>query len=385
MTMNEYISRIKGSASMELIAKAKELRDQGIDVIGLGGGEPDFDTPQAIKDVAISELQRGNTHYAVGKGILKLRERVARKLKEDNDIIASAEEIIVTPGGKMAIYLAVRACINTGDEVMILNPSWVSYDEIVVSAGGVPVDVALKPEENYQIKLEYLEEKLSDKTKVLIVNSPNNPTGRVLNAEEIKALKRFVSNRDIIIISDEIYEKIVFDDVRTISPAADPILKNKTITVNGFSKGYAMTGWRLGYLAADQKIIDVIAKLYTHTITGTSPFLQEAATVALDCNNEAEYMRKRYEERRNRFITALNQIDGVEAVMPEGAFYAWVKFDFKGMDSYQIADFLLNEAHVIGVPGPEYGFGGDNYVRFSFANSNEDLDEAARRIVQCMS
>ena len=382
--MNNYINQIKGSASMELIAKAKELKEKGVDVIGLGGGEPDFDTPQSIKEVAISELLRGNTHYSIGKGILKLRESISHKLYSDNGINVSSEEIIVTPGAKMAIYLAVRACINVGDEVMILKPGWVSYKEIVVSAGGIPVEVELQPENGYKLLLENLEEKVTKKTRILIVNTPNNPTGRVLTIEEINVIKEFVRNRNIVIISDEVYEKIVFDGLKTISPASDLELRAKTITINGFSKGYAMTGWRVGYLAADKKFINVILKLYTHTITGIPPFIQEAAAVALGCNEEIEWMRNEYEKRINRFITELNRIYGISVELPNGAFYAWVKFENYECNSKQLAKKLLEKAHVIGVPGQAYSDNANEYIRFSFANHEKELLEAVKRIANVM-
>lgn len=378
--MNRFISSIQGSASMELIAKAKEWKSQGMDIIGLGGGEPDFDTPQIIKDVAIAEIQKGNTHYAVGPGIFKLRKRIAQKLKNDNGIEVSPDEIIVTPGCKMAIYLAVRSCINAGDEVLILDPSWVSYKEIVVAAGGVPVSVELRSEDNYTIKIEYLEKKLSSKTRMIILNSPNNPTGRVLNQQELDVLKDFVLEKDIMLLSDEVYEKIVYEGRKNLSPASDKQLRDKVITINGFSKSYAMTGWRLGYLAGNQNLIRIIAKLYTHTITGTSPFIQEAAIVALDCDAEVEMMRQKYEQRRNTFVTALKQLPGIEISMPEGAFYAWVKFNFKNMDSFHIADFLLKNAYVVGVPGAAYGMGTSGFIRFSFANADQDIFEAVKRI-----
>lgn len=378
--MNTFISGIQGSASMELMAKAKEWKSQGKDIIGLGGGEPDFDTPQSIKDVAIAEIQKGNTHYAVGNGILKLRRRIARKLWDENGIAITPDEIIVTPGCKMAIYLAIRSCINIGDEVLILNPSWVSYREIVVAAGGVPVSIDLKQEDNYSIKLEYLEKKISSKTRVIILNSPNNPTGRVLNEKELKVLKKVAIERDIIIISDEVYEKIVYDGRKNLSPASDKELSGRVITINGFSKGYAMTGWRLGYLAGNKNLIRVIAKLYTHTITGTSPFIQEAAVAAFDCSQEVETMRKKYEQRRNIYVTALQKLPGIETSMPEGAFYAWVKFNFDNMDSFQVADYLLKKAHVVGVPGAAYGAGTEGFIRFSFANADNDIFEAIKRI-----
>lgn len=373
--MNTYIERIGKSASMELIEKAKKMKEAGEDVIGLGGGEPDFDTPQPIKDKAIEELLKGNTHYAIGKGLPALREKIAEKLLFDNGIDVSSEDIIVTPGAKMAIYLSVRACINEGNEVLIPTPSWVSYTEIVKSCGGIPVEVPLNPEDNYYLSKKSLELYTSAKTKLIILCSPNNPTGRMYSKNEIMELLSFVQEKDITIISDEVYEKIYYKN-KPISPAGFDGLKDITLTVNGFSKAYAMTGWRLGYVAGPQKYIRIINKLFTHTITGTSPFIQEAAIVAFDCNEYVERMRAEYSQRKNYFIQSLNSIPGVTCLTPDGAFYAWCKFDVKG----SVADKLLNNAKVIGVPGIAYGKGFDQYIRFSFASSIDELEEATKRI-----
>lgn len=320
--MNKDIEQIASSASMDLIAKAKSLKASGVDVIGLAGGEPDFDTPKAIKEKAIEELLKGNIHYAVGKGLPRLRKKIAHKLQRDNGINISSENIIVTPGAKMAIYLAVRACINPGDEVLIPTPSWVSYTEIVRAASGVPIEVSLSPDDNYAIKKSVLGQYISEKTRMIILCSPNNPTGRMINEQEIEEIIEFVRGRDIVILSDEVYEKIAYID-RALSPGSYEELEDKTITVNGFSKAYAMTGWRLGYLAGPQKYVDVINKLYTHTITGTSPFIQEAAIVALDCDEEVAAMRKEYTRRKEYFVSELNNIPGIKVLEPEGAFYAW--------------------------------------------------------------
>ncbi|MBQ3559428.1 MAG: pyridoxal phosphate-dependent aminotransferase [Agathobacter sp.] len=373
--MNRDIERIKDSASVELMIKARELKEAGVDIIGLAGGEPDFDTPEPIKEKAISELLKGNTHYAVGKGILPLRQKIAQKLHKDNGIAVSADEIIVTPGAKMAIYLAVRACINEGDEVLIPTPSWVSYTEIVRASSGVPVEVPLNPEDNYTITAEVLEKYVTSKTKMLILCSPNNPTGRMISEKEIQEIIRFVKGKDIIILSDEIYEKISY--VRnSISLASCQELKDCTLTVNGFSKAYAMTGWRLGYIAGSSKYINTMNRLFTHTITGTPPFVQTAAVVALDCDDEVKIMQKEYKRRRDFFLNALNEIPEVQAIVPEGAFYAWCHFNIQG----DIAQKLLENTGVIGVPGRAYGSGYDQYIRFSFANDMKDLEEAVRRI-----
>ncbi len=375
--MNKDIEQIASSASMDLIAKAKSLKASGIDVINLAGGEPDFDTPKAIKEKAIEELLKGNTHYAVGKGLPRLRDKITRKLKKDNGINITPENIIVTPGAKMAIYLAVRACINPGDDVLIPTPSWVSYTEIVRAASGIPIEVPFSPDDNYAIKKSVLEKYISEKTRMIILCSPNNPTGRMLNEQEIKEIIEFVRNRDIVILSDEVYEKIAYVD-KVLSPGSYAALADKTITVNGFSKAYAMTGWRLGYLAGPQKYVDVINKLYTHTITGTSPFIQEAAIVALDCNEEVAAMRKEYARRKEYFVNKLNSIPGIEILEPEGAFYAWCMFT--NIDNP--AGELLEKTRVVGVPGNAYGSGYDKYVRFSFASSLDELKEAVTRIKQ---
>ena len=377
--MNRFIESIGCSASMELMKRAKELHDKGVDVIGLGGGEPNFDTPQFIKDKVIKEILDGNTHYAVGKGLFQLRKKISDKLKRDNHIDISPENIVVTPGAKMAIYLSVRACISDGDEVLIPTPSWVSYKEIVKAAGGVPIEVPLNGEKKYEISEEILLKYINSKTKMIIICSPNNPTGRIINEKEIESLIAVLENTDIVLLSDEVYEKINYVDNVT-SPASYYQLKEKTITINGFSKAYAMTGWRLGYLAAPKRYTDVIEKLYTHTVTGTSPFIQEAAIVALDCEDSVQKMRNEYQCRRDFFIKSLNRIEGVTTYFPEGAFYAWCKFDLEG----DISEQLLNGANVIGVPGLAYGKDYDSFIRFSFASNMEDLEKAIDRIEKYM-
>lgn len=322
---------------------------------------------------------KGNTHYAVGKGLPELRQKIAEKLWTDNAISVTSDEVIATPGAKMAIYLAVRACINEGDEVLIPTPSWVSYTEIVRASGGVPIEVPLDAEDNYAISAERLQEYSSARTKMIILCSPNNPTGRMLTESEIEELVKYTIDKDIIILSDEVYEKISYIE-KTISPASHPKLKSKTLTVNGFSKAYAMTGWRLGYVAGPKRYIDVINKLYTHTITGTSPFIQEAAIVALGGKDDVEQMRLEYTDRRNYFINALQGIKGIRLIAPDGAFYAWCCFE----DTNNIANELLEKAKVVGVPGKAYGAGFEQYVRFSFANKMSDLVEAVSRIKDFM-
>lgn len=383
---NQNILATKGSASLILSEKGRMLKAQGIDVIALSGGEPDFDTPAKIQYTAIREMTAGNTHYCDAKGILTLRKRIAQKLREENNISCTENNILVTPGGKMGVYMAVLAMLNHGDEVLIIEPCWVSYAPIVTLAGGVPVAVRLDDTDNYAITREKLEAVTTPRTKMLIVNSPCNPNGKMLSTNEINQIIEYISDKNIVVLTDEMYEKVVYSDSpKHISLASYDQIKDKVITLNGFSKAVAMTGWRLGYVCANEQIIDVMYRLGQHTISCVSPFIQEAAAVGLDCLEDMEEMRSSYERRRNFFITEINKIPGVSANMPEGAFYAWVKFDIPGMDSYQIAEYLLDHARVVGVPGQSYGKSNDKYVRFSFATKMEYLQEAVKRIAEAMT
>lgn len=378
---NHAIETIAPSASVELMAKAKKMKAAGEDVVDLSGGEPDFDTPRAITDEVIRQLNAGYTHYTVGNGLPELREAIAKKLREENGICAQAGQIIVTPGAKLAIYYAVRGLVNNGDDVLVLNPGWVSYNAIVQSAGGNPIPVEVKPENGMALVLEDLEQAWTPRAKMLIINYPNNPTGQILSQEDLQVLRTFMLNHpDLILLSDEIYERIIFDGHVNLSPAALPELADRVITVNGFSKSVAMTGWRIGYLHACDAIIKVLGKLHSHAITCVSGFIQRAAVVAFDCNAEIEAMRVQYQHRRDLFVGGLNAIDHVQCAIPGGAFYAWVRFDIPGMNGSQVAGYLLEKYGVIGVPGAAYGLGGDNCVRFSFATSDDVLLEGIRRI-----
>ena len=375
---------LQPSRSMVFMVKAKQLQAADPEVINLSGGEPDFDTPLPIREEAKKWLDAGYTHYTVGPGLPELRERIARKLNEENGCAYKADDVIVTPGGKFAIYLAVRAAVNPGDEVMFLEPGWVSYPSIIEASGAVPVPVRLRFSDGFKLTQEILEAAVTPRTKMLIVNYPNNPTGRTLNREEADALECFMlAHPEVLLLSDEMYERIVFTGYENVSPAAYPSIADRVITINGFSKSVAMTGWRIGYLAASGPIRPVIYKLFQHTVSCVSGFIMKAATVALDCTDEIEEMRKSYERRRDRFIGDLNAIDGVTCAYPEGAFYAWVRFDLPGMDAAEACDYILNEAKVVGVPGDAYGTD-ECCVRFSFATEESELIKAARRIKAAM-
>lgn len=381
---NTCIENLTPSRSVEFMLQAKTLQAKDPSVISLAGGEPNFETPKPICDELIRWIGKGYTHYTVGPGLPELRERIAKKLREENGADYSANGIIVTPGGKFAIYAAVRALVNPGDRVMYPEPGWVSYPSIIEASGAECVPVRLDGKDDFRLTRKKLEEKYDDRVKVLIINYPNNPTGKVLSREEAEAVRGFMeAHKNVTLIADEIYERIVFRGFENISMASYPELRDRVVTVNGFSKSVAMTGWRIGYLAAPEKIEKVIYKLFQHTITCVSGFIQKAATVALDCTEEIEAMRLKYEERRDMFIDGLNAIPGVFALKPEGAFYAWVRFDLPGLDSEAVASRILNEAKIVGVPGIAYGTD-ESYVRFSFAASDEDLRETVKRIEKWM-
>lgn len=379
--MNEKIMQMQPSASVVLIGRAKEMQKTDPSIISLAGGEPDFDTPASITMGAIKSLLEGNTHYVVGPGILELREAIQKKLLKENGITCDVNHILVTPGGKNAIYLAVHAVLNPDDEVIVLDPAWVSYEPIIQAAGGKCVKVKLDHVTQYRITKEKLEDAYSEKTKMLIINYPNNPTGRILHEDEADILEAFLlEHPDVYLLSDEIYERLIYDGKQTISMAARETVKDRVITVNGFSKSVAMTGWRMGYMVSNKEVFGAAYKLYQHSLSCMSGFLQKGAVYAFECEREIEEMRQTYEMRRDMFIGALNHIQGVQCDVPEGAFYAWVYFDVKGMTSMEICEYLLENAGVVGMPGNAYGEETVCCMRFSFATATKDLEIAAEKI-----
>ena len=379
---NKAISAIPPSASMAINEKAKNMRAAGKHVITLAAGEPDFDTPDRARNAGIRAISEGRTHYTESRGIRPLREGIARMLREDRNIACTADHILMAPGGKYAIYETVRTLIYPGEgqEVMILNPGWVSYAPIVSAAGGVPVGVELNFEENYHITREALEKAASPRTRLLIINYPNNPTGCVLSREEAECVADFAVDHDLLILSDEVYSTIVYDGAESVSPASIARTADHVITVNGFSKCVAMTGWRLGYICAPREIVDMIQMLNQHTMSCLSDFAMEAALEALQCKAEMAAMVESYRRRRDFFVAGLNNLPGVTCHVPKGTFYAWAKVELEGKNSREIADYLLEEAGVATVPGDAYGLGGAHCIRMSFATAEDDLREALRRM-----
>ena len=380
---NNRVKNLQPSATMAMSKKATELKSQGIDVINLAGGEPNFDTPVQIKQAAIDALNNGKTHYTMG-GVKELREGIVEKLKRENNIETKVDNIILTPGGKYALFLTVQALLNPGDEVIIVAPTWVSYESMVVANGAVPVFLELDESDHFHLTNEKLKSVTTDKTKLVIICSPSNPTGHDLNEDEIEELVQYIKDTGVSILSDEMYEHLIYEH-QHYSLASHLDIQNQVISVFGFSKGYAMTGWRLGYVVASDENIKYLSKIYQHSITCVSEFIQYGAIKALTAYDDIERMRQAYLRRRDFFIDGLNEIKGVHALKPEGAFYAWVAFDKKGIDnSVDMCNYLLEEAHVAGAPGVAFSPSDKNHVRFSIASSDEDLKEAIIRIKKAM-
>lgn len=380
LSLNKRIAGLQPSKSVTLMEKTKAMQRKDSSIINLTGGEPDFPTPMEICLEAARQMEQGFTHYTDGPGIPELREAIAKKLQVENQAPFTEKQVIVTPGAKFGVYLAVQAVLNPGDEAIWLTPGWVSYPSIIEASGGVPVAVHLKWEEDYRITYEALEEAVSEKTKMLIINYPNNPTGKVLSASDRDAIAKFMRQHpDLVLLSDEIYEKIIYPGYEAVSMASYPDLASRVIIINGFSKCSAMTGWRLGYLACCDEIYKVIMKLFQHTMSCTSGFLQKAAVLALDCREETERMRQEYEKRSRLLYEGINKLPHVEMLKPEGAFYAWVTFDL-GKDSEEVCNLLLDEAKIAGVPGIAYGEEDKVCVRFSYAASEECLKQMLKNL-----
>jgi aspartate aminotransferase len=381
--LSTRLGRTEPSATIAVSDRARVLKAQGRDIIALAGGDPDFPTPAHIVEAAEAAMRAGDTHYPPSRGRPALVEAIAAKLERENRVLVTPKQIVVTPGAKWALFVALAALVNPGDEVIILDPAWVSYAPMVGLNDAVPVAVALPSADNYWITEARLRSALSERSKVLLVNSPNNPTGRVLNRAEIDAIVRVATEADLYVISDEIYEHILFDGATHLSLAAEPGMAERTVVINGFSKAYAMTGWRLGWLAAPESIATLAMNLHSQGVTSASSFAMAAGVAALngpqDCIAE---MRAAYADRRRFMVEALNGIDGIECQAPDGAFYLFPRFPNTGLDSLALAEELLEAGDIAAVPGIAFGRAGEGHLRFSIATSMADLERAAERLAR---
>ena len=369
------------SPTLAVSEKARQLKAQGRDVIDLGGGDPDFITPEHIRIAAANAMNAGDTHYVASNGTPALRNALARKLQDDNGLTYDPSEIIVTTGGKQALFEASMALVEPGVDVLILEPAWVSYDPMVTLAGGNVIHVGLHPDRNWAVTRDVLETHVTPASRILFMNSPCNPTGRVLSHEEHQTIADFATDHDLIVFTDEMYEKIIYDGRTHYSLATWPGLWERTITFNGFSKAYAMTGWRLGYMAGPKVFMTEIAKVQSHSITHATSFAMAGAVAALNGPQESiGEMVHAWDRRRKLVSDGLNSIQGISYTPAEGAFYAFPDIRGTGMSSMEFADRSLTDADVAVVPGNAFGDAGAGFVRMSFATSDEILQKMIDRL-----
>jgi len=389
MKVSKRAQSVPPSATMAVDTKAKELKAKGIDVVGFGAGEPDFDTPQYIKDACIAAIKAGKTRYTATPGIPELRKAVAEKLLKENNLKYTQEQIIINVGAKHSVYESMQAVLDEGDEVIVPTPYWVTYPETIKLAGAVMKVVQTDPENGYKITPEQVKNAITPKTVMLLINSPNNPGGFTYTPDELRAIAKVLEGTNIMVLSDEIYERLVYGSTKFISFAAlSEDAYKRTITINGFSKVYAMTGWRLGYVAGPIEVIKAMSRLQGHMTQNPVSFVQSGALVAFgDPNNEVEKMRLEFEKRAKFMSDRLNAIEGVKCPKPTGAFYCFpdVSAHFgriiggvKIQNSMDFAAALLEQANVALVPGGPFGC--DNNVRLSFATSMEQITKGVDRL-----
>jgi len=388
--ISDSLKRIKPSPTIAVTQKARELRAAGKDVIGLGAGEPDFDTPDNIKEAAIKAIKDGETKYTAVDGTLTLKKAIVEKFKRENNLNYSTEQITVGAGGKHVIYNLMMATLNKGDEVIIPAPYWVSYPDIVLLAGANPIVIECSEEQGFKLTAKDLESSITNNTKWIILNSPSNPTGACYTEQEIKNLAQVLRRKPHVnVLSDDIYEHVTYEGFKFFTIAQIPELKNKVVTMNGVSKSYAMTGWRIGYAAGDKEVIKAIAKIQSQSTTNPSSISQAAAVEALNGTQDFIPIRSlAFQERRDFVVNSLNAIDGINCLKPDGAFYVFPsckdligKKDKNGKKLENDTDFvqsLLENNNVAVVQGSAFGLEG--FFRISYATSMKNLEKAMERI-----
>ncbi|MFW3146232.1 MAG: pyridoxal phosphate-dependent aminotransferase [Thermoplasmatota archaeon] len=377
---SKRIRNVQPSATVALSNKVKRLKRQGLDILSFTLGEPDFKTPQHIIDAAKNALDDGLTHYVQSMGMPQLRTALAEHVGRKNDIKAEMDNVIVLPT-KFALYCAIQASVNQGDQVIFPNPGWVSYGPMVTLAKGTPVPVKMRYNDGWEWHPDDIRSHITHKTRVIIVNTPSNPTGSLISRDALKEIAEIADEKDLLIISDEVYENLIYEDDHFSIGSIDDVA-DRTVTISGFSKSYAMTGWRIGWMIATQEMIKMVNKLQEHSLTCLPGFVQMGALAALengdDCVRE---MREEFRARRDMLIPMLNEIEGVTCEVPKGAFYAFFRMD-TGFRSMDLAEMLLYKAHIALTPGSAFGSAGEGHLRMSYAASRENLQEGVSRISQ---
>ncbi len=367
--------------AFEVLAKAKALEKQGKDIVHMEIGEPDFDTPRNIKEAAVEALNKGYTHYVPAAGIPEFRQAIANHISRTRKIDVDPDEVVVTPGAKPIMFFGILALVSEGDEVLNLNPGFPIYESVINFVGGKQVPIPLKEDNDFRFDPEYVKEKITKKTKMIVLNSPENPTGGVLTRSDLETVAECVKDRDdIFVISDEVYSRIIYEGSHE-SVSSIPGMKEKTILIDGFSKTYAMTGWRLGYGIMRKDIAQKVAQLMVNSNSCTCAFSQIAGIEALKGpQDEPAKMVSEFRRRREVIVEGLNKIEGIACRKPRGAFYVFPNVTRTGMDCRKISDYLLNDAGVAVLPGTSFGVYGKGYLRLSFANSVENIRKALDRI-----
>ena len=389
MRISQRCQRVTGSLTLAIDAKAKEMKQKGIDVVGFGAGEPDFDTPEHIRKAAKDALDLGKTRYTPAAGMPELRQAICDKLKRDNGLDYVPQQIVVSNGAKHSLFNSFQALLEEGDEVIVPGPYWVSYPEIVRMAGGVPVIVEGTEANNFKPTIDDFRAAVTDRTRAVVINSPNNPNGFVFTREELQAIGDLAIEKDLSIVSDEIYEFLVYDGAEHISIASlSPEIKERTIVINGMSKAYAMTGWRIGYTASPLNAAKAMTNFQSHSTSCPNSIAQYAALTALSGpDDQLKSMVAEFDRRRRRIVELINEIPGLSCKPPKGAFYVMMNISgvfgkrYNGapiVDSMSFTQLLLDNSHVAVVPGA--GFGADAYVRLSYATSMENIEKGLARI-----
>lgn len=383
MQLSERIKKIKPSPTLVITAKANELKAKGIDIISFGAGEPDFDTPDYVKEGAIKALKEGKTKYSPAGGIPELRKALSDRIKEKNKIDYEPSEIVVCPGAKMGLYEIFAVLLNPGDEVIVPAPYWVSYTEQILINDGIPKIVELSEDNGFVLTVDHIKDAVTSKTKALVLNTPSNPTGAVIPKKELEKIAQFCLEKNIAIISDECYEEFAYDEEHISIASLSKEVKEITFTVSAFSKSYSMTGWRLGWVAAPKEFAKAIVDMQSQTISNPTTFIQYGAIQALKDGGEfPTKMRGEFIKRRNYIVDALNSIKNIRCTLPQGAFYAFPNMTYyttnKFKNDIELTEYLLEEAKVAVVPGS--AFGKEGYIRLSYATSMENIQKGVERI-----
>ncbi|MFI7246526.1 pyridoxal phosphate-dependent aminotransferase [Streptomyces qinglanensis] len=382
------LAHIERSATMALADRARSLKQSGRQVVNLAGGDPHFGTPEHVSNAASNALAEGFTHYTSSRGLLELRSAVADRLSRRSGVVRDPErEIVITPSAKHAVFVSLMAVLDPEDEVLIPTPSWVSYAQMVRLAGARPISVPLSAASGFALTRELLEEKLTSRTKAIVLNSPTNPTGRVLNAAELRIIAELSATHDLVVVSDEIYEDITFDGVSHHSPAEYSECFTRTLAVSGFSKGYAMTGWRLGYVSGPQNLMDAVLKVQEHSVGEAGSFIQRGGVAALlGDRSPVDHMVQQYDHHRKWAREMLRQVPGIECALPEGAFYLFPDVSaLEFPDSYACAQWLIEKAGVVVTPGSAFGPGGEGHIRLSMAPSTATVEAGVNRLCAAFS